>query len=509
MNVKILSAKDAVKCIKSGDTVVSDGFGWGLAFPEELAIAVEDRFLAEKEPRDLTLFLGAATGDGNKRKKGYSHFGYDGLLRNVIGSHFALVPEIQDLIVKNKVAGYNLPLGVIAGLYRDAAAKKPGTITKVGMDTFIDPKQEGGRLNDLADHDVAEPIVIHDDEYLFYPAPAFDVALLKGTYADKEGNIAMDKEAVSVSGISIAQACKNNGGTVIVQVEDILEVGELEPKKVVIPGIYVDVVVKVSDPKYKEQNFYVDFDASYISHEKSKEEKTAKEVGLIKNLIVNRAYKELKPGMVVNLGIGTPGFIADIAAKKGAVDQYKFTVEVGIVGGELQSDTNFGLSKNPDAIIDMPYMFDFYQGGGLDITFLGFREADQFGNVNVSRMGDSIPGLGGFIDISQNTDIVVFCSAFNAKGLDVALADGKLEIKQQGSVSKFTEKVEQISFSGDRALREGKKVLYVTERCVFRLTKEGMELMEVAPGVDAEKDILPYMNFVPVIKAPKVMPIDI
>lgn len=505
MKVKILSAEDAVKCIKSGDTIVSDGFGWGLAFPEELAIAVEDRFLAEGEPRDLTLYFGAGTGDGHKRKKGFSHFGHEGLLKNVVTSHLAIVPELQQLIVDNKVAGYNLPLGVMAQLYRDAAGKKPGTITKVGMDTFMDPRKEGGKLNNLADHNVAELMKLNNDEYLFYQAPAIDVALLKGTYADTEGNITMDKEAVTVSALSIAQACKNNNGIVVVQVEDIVEHGTLDPKKVVIPGLHVDIIVKAENPKNHMQNFYVDFEPAFISHVKSSEKKEKAPMSTIKYIIVNRAYQELKPGMVINLGIGTPGFVADIAAEKGTIDQYKFTVEVGVVGGELQSDTNFGLSKNPDAIIDMASMFDFYHGGGLDITFLGFREVDQYGNVNVSRMGSSIPGVGGFVDISQNTDIVVFCSAFNAKGLDVEIDNGKLNIKSQGTVSKFSDQVEQISFSGSRALKEGKKVLYITERAVFQLTAEGMELIEYAPGVDIEKEIIPYMNFKPMIRDPKLM----
>jgi len=390
-------------------------------------------------------------------------------------------------------------------MYRDAAAGKSATLSRVGLGTFIDPRQEGGKLNSLADHNVAELIDLYGEEYLYYKTPKIDVAFLKGTYADEDGNISMDKEVVTICALSIAQACRNNGGTVIVQVEDVVPSGTLSPKNVVIPGMNVDVVVKVRDPKNHMQNFYVDFEPAFVSHVKNEETVEKRQMSTIKSIIVNRAYKELEPGMVVNLGIGTPGFIADVATEHGTIDQYKFTIEVGIVGGELQSGTNFGCSKNPDAIIDMGYMFDFYHGGGLDITFLGFREVDQYGNVNVSRMGSSIPGVGGFIDISQNTKKIVFCSAFNAKGLAVEMNNGELNIKSQGSVSKFSDKVEQISFSGQKALEEGKTVIYITERAVFQLTKEGMELIEYAPGVDVEKDILPYMNFKPIVKKPKPM----
>ena len=480
--VRFMSAREAAALIPSEKTITVEGFAWGFCFPEEVALELERRFIETGEPHDMTLFFGA--GPGDKENRGFNRFGHEGLLKTIIGSHYALNPKLQKLVAAEKVDAYNMPLGVIAQGFRELAAGKSGVLSQVGLKTFIDPRFGGGRLNEKADHDVAELTVIGEEEYLYYKMPKPDVVLLRGTYSDENGNIAMNKEVVPLTGISLAQACHNNGGLVIVQVEKVVKAGSLNPKKVEIPGILVDIVVEAQNAENHMLNFFNQYDPAYTGEIKEAlTEKTVNIPDSRKRAIAERAFQELKSGMIVNLGIGVPEYLASIAKEKNCLDEFSFTVECGIMGGLVQSGTDFACSKNPDALIDMAYMFDFYHGGGLDLTCLGFAEIDREGNVNVGRIGDTTPGVGGFIDISQNTGTVIFCGTMFA---------GKGKIK-------FKEKVEQISFNGRHAMEKGQRVLYITDAAVFQMTEEGLELTEIFSGKDLEKDILEKMEFRPII----------
>lgn len=492
MGPKILSAREAVKLIPSDSRLLTEGFV-GACFAEELAIALEQRFFETGSPRNLTLIYAAGQGDGKSR--GLNHLGHEGLIGKVICSHLNLAPSIQKLVVDNKIQAWNLPMGVMSHMIRDTAAKKPGTITRVGLGTYVDPRLEGGKLNSLTKEDIVKLIEIHGEEYLLYPPIPFDIAFLRGTYADELGNVSMEKEGLTSSMLAAAQACKNNGGLVIVQVEEIVKAGTLDPRMVKIPGICVDVIVK-AEAKNHMQTFASQFNPAFTGAIRMPVQSILPMAEDVRKLISRRAAKELSPGAVVNLGIGMPEGVARIANEMGQ-DDFVLTIEAGPIGGIPQGGLDFGCAVNPWSIVDMPSQFDFYQGGGLDITFLGLAQADSRGNVNVSKFGPRIPGCGGFIDISQNARKVVFCGTFTAGGLETEIKDGKLKIIREGRVKKFLNQVEQITFSGDYALKMDQEVVYITERAVFKLTSAGLELVEITPGVDLEKDILAQMDFKP------------
>lgn len=498
MKPRIKSAREAVMLIPSGATVLSEGFV-GACYAEELAIALEHRFLETGAPRDLTLVYAAGQGDG--RGRGLDHLGHQGLLSKVICGHLNLAPRIQKLVAGNHVQAYNLPMGVMTHMIRDTAAGKPGTITHVGLGTFVDPRLEGGRLNNLTRKNIVRVIVIDEKEFLLYPSLPVDVALLRGTYADENGNISMEKEGLYSSMLASAQACKNRGGLVIVQVEEIVRAGSLDPRLVKIPGVCVDIIVKAENPANHMQTFASQYNPAFAGQIRVPAGANALLPQGIRRLIAARAANELSAGAVVNLGIGMPEGVARIAGEQGRED-YVLTIEAGASGGLPQGGLDFGCALNPWAIVDMPSQFDFYQGGGLDMTFLGMAQVDGAGNVNVSKFGSRIPGCGGFIDISQNARKVVFCGTFTAGGLEIEIEEGSLRITREGREKKFLNQVEQVTFSGKYARENGQEVMYVTERAVFRLTPYGMELTEYAPGIDLERDILAQMEFPPIINLP-------
>ncbi len=494
--VKIITAAEAASLIKDAATIATSGFV-GSANPEALTVALEERFLRESRPRNLTLVYCAGQGDG--KNCGANHFGHENMVKRVIGGHFKTAPKLTNLVVDEKIEAYNFPQGTLTHWFRNVAGKKPGVITKVGLNTFVDPRVEGGKINKKTTEDLVEVIQLGGEEWLWYKPFPVDVALIRGTSADEIGNISIEKEAVSLEILSIAQAVKNSGGIVIVQVERIVKPGSLHPMNVKVPGMIVDYIV-VSEPVNHMQTYSEQYNPAYSGEIKLSSLSNNCVMSLDeRKIIARRAAMELIPDAIVNLGIGVPEGVAMVANEEGMGHIMTLTVEAGPVGGIPAGNLSFGASSNAEAILDQPYQFDFYDGGGLDLAFLGLAETDKHGNINVSKFKGYVAGCGGFINITQNTKDVIFLGTFMAGGLKVKITDGQLHIITEGRNKKFIDHVEQITFSGKYAQQSNQSVMYITERAVFHLTPEGMVLTEIAPGIDLEKDILALMDFKPII----------
>lgn len=498
---KFMTADEAVKLVGDYDSVAVSGNGGGIMEPNFLFEALEKRFLETGHPVNLTLTHSAGIGD--KENGGVSRFAHEGMIKRVVGGHWGWSPRMQQLANENKIEAYNFPQGIVAMQYREVAAHRVGLITKTGLGTFVDPRISGAKLNDFTKEDLVEIVEMNGEEWLHYKTYPFNVALIRGSYGDAEGNISMEQEPAYLEALQIAQAVHNCGGKVIVQVKYPAKNGSLDPKNVRIPGILVDAVVVCPG---QVQTIEGEYNPALTGDLKLPEDSIAPMKLDQRKIVARRAAMEMRRGMVMNLGFGMPDGVAKVAAEENISDYAKMTIEQGIVGGIPASGAIFGVAYNAEAMIDGPSQFDFYNGGGLDLTCLGLAQADSHGNVNVSKFGPTISGAGGFIDISQTAKKCVFCGTFTAAGLKVQVQDGRLNILQEGRVKKFVRDVEHITFSGDFARQTNQSVLYVTERAVFEMTQEGLVLKEIAPGVDLQRDILDQMDFMPLMpKEPELM----
>ncbi|MEO8202497.1 MAG: acyl CoA:acetate/3-ketoacid CoA transferase [Betaproteobacteria bacterium] len=503
--MKIISHAEAAALVEDGWTVSTSGFT-GSGHPEGLSTAIEKRFLETGRPRGLTLLY--AAGQGDKATKGTGHFGHAALVKRIIGGHWGAAPRLGALAVANEIEAYNWPQGVVAQMFRAIAGRKPGVISPIGLHTFVDPRYDGGRLNARTTEELVELIILRGQECLFYPVFPLHCAILRGTSSDPEGNISMEHEVFHNDVLSLAQAARNSGGIVIVQVKRMVAKHSIHPHLVRVPGILVDYVSVVENPEDHWQTYGEDYNPAYTGDRREQPHEVKSLPLDLRKIVQRRAMFELRKWKrpIVNLGTGMPAGVGQVAREEGLSD-FVMTVESGPIGGTPAQPPSFGASANPDAIVSHAEQFDFYDGGGLDIAFLGLAEMDLHGNVNVSKFGDRVAGVGGFINITQTAKEVVFMGSLTAKGLEVRAGNGKLRILKEGAVRKVVQKVEHLSFNGPYTVGKGTKVLYVTERAVFELRGGLLTLTEIAPGMDLQRDVIGQLA-APVPVAPDLKTMD-
>ncbi len=499
-----LTAEEAVKRIPDGATVLVNP----LAI-EEVFQAFGRVFEATGSPKDLTVVWSTGIGPFSEERKGMNCFAYPGMLKRAIGGHYGVNHALVKMVAENQCEAYNLPQGTMTQLYRDMAAGRPGLLTRVGLGTFVDPRIEGGKMNERTRtcEDLVEVVEIHGEELLLYKSFRVDVGIVRGTTVDPAGNITGEDESVPMENLEVAMAAKNAGGFVIAQVESVSDTPAV-PQLVTVPGIFVDYIVVATSRRMHPHTLFVEHDPSFSGQARISLADAVPPLPFnTEKVITRRAATELRPGMNVNLGFGIPMGVASVAFEEGILEAVSLNTEVGVIGGLPDHGKNFGPARNPTAFISQAQMFDFYDGGGLDVTCVGIAQVDQEGNVNVSKLGPKVIGCGGFINITQAARKVVFCGEFTAGAPDVAVENGRVVIRREGNVPKFIDTVEQITFSGKMARETGRDILYVTERCVFKLVPEGLLLAEVAPGIDIDRDILGRMAFRPVVPD-EVAPMD-
>ncbi|WP_085524468.1 acyl CoA:acetate/3-ketoacid CoA transferase [Tuberibacillus sp. Marseille-P3662] len=490
---------ELVNQIADGSTIALVGFG-GMGQCDKILQGIRDRFLETGHPRNLTIFHTAGQSD---RYNGIEYIAEDGLITRVIGGHWGMAPKLQKLIKNNKVDCYCFPQGQLTHLLRTMANKLPGQISPIGLGTFIDPRINGGKFNERTklQEDLVKIMKVDGEDFLFYQSIPFDYVFIRGTTIDENGNITTEEEPVKLELLSAAQAAKAFGGQVLAQVKYRAKRESLHPKDVVVPGYLVDGAVIAENVETEHRQLPNSVYNPVFSGDLRTPSNSLETLPLsARKVIGRRALMELNTRSVVNIGIGIPGdVIGSIAHEEQVRSNIILTLESGIIGGVPVGGNAFGIARNAEAIIDHEYLFDFYHGAGVDITYMGAAEIDQCGNVNVSQFGNKFVGCGGFIDITQPAKKVVFCTTFTGGGLEISMENGQISINREGTIKKFTYHVNQITFSGNNAIKNTKEVLYVTERAVFCLTPKGLVLKEIAPGVDLKRDILDQMNFEPII----------
>lgn len=493
-NVPIITRREAAELVPDNALLATCTFGLG-GLPEELIVGVKERYEEEQHPKDITFMWSCGIGN-NSPGRGADHLLADGLVKRLIAGHVGSSPGMVQAIVEDKVEAYLFPQGVFTQLYRAIAGNKP-FLTKVGLKTFVDPRLEGSKSTSITEEELIELVEVGGEEWLKYPDFNIDVAFIRGTYADRMGNITINHETCKLEQLELAMATKNRGGTVIAQVKKVVENGTLHPKDVLVPSGFVDYLVE-SEDQYHYQTMGTYYKPEYANNIRIPLDGAEPTPLTVRKLIGRRAAMELTEDALINLGIGIPDQVAQVAQEEGVANEYTATLEMGLWGGAPNSGLDFGGSRNAQASIPMANQFDFYDGNGLDLAVLGIGEIDEKGNNNVTKFGPRVPGPGGFINISQNTERLVFVGTFTVGG-KAHVEDGKLVIDDQGKGPKFIKEVEQVSFSGEYAIENGQKILYVTERAVFDLHEGKVRLIEYAPGVDVQKDILDLMDFEPAI----------
>ena len=494
MRSKVISAREAVKLVKDGDVLGLHGAGGGNVEPDLLIKTLGERFCETGTPKNLTLYH--VSGLGDRRTTGLGYLAYEGLVKRVIGGHYGMAPLMARLVLEEKIEGYNLPQGVMSQWLREVAGGRPGLVTAVGLGTFVDPRLQGGKLNKRCSEDLVELIELQGRKWLFYRAFPLNVAFIRGSTADEKGNVSLELEPAWLDILPLAMAAHNSGGLVIAQVKRLVKAGTIPPKSVKVPGGLVDKILVYPE---QWQTVAGEYNPAFSGEVKIPVETLEKMELNERKVIGRRGALELAPGFVINMGVGMPDGVASVAAEEGIDDRMTVYIEQGLIGGIPAPGVLFGVMSNYEAVVDQPYQFDFFDGGGLDRAFLGFAEADAHGNVNASRFGQNLSGTGGFVNISQGAKQIIFCGTFTAGGLKTRVGGGRIEILHEGAHKKFVEAVEQITFSGDYAAQKGRKVMFITERAVLERVREGMMISEIAPGVDLEQQVLAQMDFKPMV----------
>lgn len=491
--MQLMSAEEAVRRIPDEATVIVGGSGAGHALPQKFIDTLAEVFTNEGHPRDLTTVR--VVGIGDFADRGFSQLAIPGLMKRTIGSNIGNEPRLGELVKAGQVEAYSFPQGVLSLLCREIAAGRPGLVTSVGLDTYVDPRATGGKQGS-ATEDLVELIELDDQEWLLFKSFPIDAAVIRGSAVDEDGNLTMEDEAIRAEMLAMAMAAHNSGGIVIAQAKHLVKRGSLRPRDVVVPGALVDIAFLDPD---QTQTYYTDY-SPYYAGVMRKPATGGEPLPLdIRKVIARRALLEFRPEDICNLGFGISQSIGAIAWEEGIDDRFVLTVEQGIFGGIPVGGMEGGAGFNYQAVIDQPYMFDFYEGGGLDITSLSFAQVDAAGNVNVHQFGERLRGPGGFPNISAHTGRICFVGTLTTGGLEVEIGDGRLRIVEEGGVPKMVDNVAEVSFSGRLASRRGQQVKYITERAVFELIDGTVTLVEVAEGIDPERDVIAHMGFRPAL----------